>query len=200
VSAPDVLGSRAEAARLLVNQALGFHRTQMAGLATRAHRSRLAAPILDTAQVQRQATVLRMISITEAFCVDRLLDLAEKEVAPTDSSVRNLIWQRSSVAAVSTWPSIQATYKTWYSIRPSWTRINQLLEVRNAIAHGLGRLTRVQKSHAKATIGRITQAGVTVVGDLVVLEEPDLQYVRQVCVDLVSEVDQLVQSSTGDVS
>ncbi len=164
-----------------------------------ARSSRLAPPDFDARQVQRQAILLRMISITEAFCVDRLLDLAETDVDPGGSPIRDLIWKKASSSAVSTWSSIQDSYKSWYSLQPAWTKLNELVEVRNAIAHGLGQLTRLQRAKP-GTATKIGQAGIRLSGDRVILEEADLENAHRACLQLVSEVDQLIQASTGNVN
>ncbi|PRY68388.1 hypothetical protein B0I08_10490 [Glaciihabitans tibetensis] len=141
-----------------------------------------------------------MISITEAFCVDRLLDLAEVEVSPTGNFIRGLIWDKASSSAVSTWPTIQESYKTWYGIKPNWTPLNHLIEVRNAIAHGLGQLTRLQRAKRQSTITKIGLANIHLIGDRVVLEDANIQDVKIACVNLITEVDGLVQAKTGDSS
>ncbi|MFI2563560.1 hypothetical protein [Paenarthrobacter sp. NPDC018779] len=200
MSLPIVLGARAEAACRLLNQTLGLHRTQTIDTQRAKPLARLATPTFDGVQVQRQATFLRMISITEAFCVDRLLDLAETEFSPTGNNIRTLVWDKASTSAVSTWSGTQDAYKSWYDIRPSWTQINQLIEVRNAIAHGLGKLTRIQRAKRASISNKITTAKIRLSGDYIVLEEANLQSVRDVCVDLISEIDGLVQGKTGDVN
>ena len=200
MSLPTVLGTRAEAACGLLNQTLGLYRTQATFTQGANVPARLAPPVFDGTQVQRQATFLRMISITEAFCVDRLLELVEVEVSRAGSNILTLIWDRASISAVSTWPNIQDAYKNWYAISPNWTDLNRLIEVRNAIAHGLGQLTRVQRAKRQSTITKIGQANIQVKGDRVVLEEANLQNVKVACVTLISHIDGLVQASTGDIS
>lgn len=139
-----------------------------------------------------------MISITEAFCVDRLLELAEEEVSPAGNTVRTFIWEKASTSAVSTWSSIQDSYKNWYAMTPSWTELKQLIEVRNAVAHGLGQLTRIQRLRGASI--KITQAKIRLDGDRIVLEEANLSDVRNVCIKLISEIDGLIQEKTGILS
>lgn len=199
MSSSVVLGSRAEAACRLLNQTLGRHRTQGPSNQDTKVPARLTSPAFDGLQGERQATFLRMISITEAFCVDRLLDLAEEEVSPTGNRIRNQIWERASSSAVSTWSSIQESYKNWYGVRPSWTTMDQLVEVRNAIAHGLGQLTRIQRAKRRSTVARIVQTGIRLNGDWIVLEEEDLETAKNACIGLISELDVLVQAETLNV-
>lgn len=197
MSLPIVLGSRAEAACRLLNQTLGLHRTQIVTTQVAKAPARLAPPAFDGLQVQRQATLLRMLSITEAFCVDRLLDLAEDEFSPAGNQIRTYIWDKASTSAVGNWAGIQEAYKNWCDIKPSWTSINRLTEVRNAIAHGLGQLSRLQRTKRAAVTLKIRQAGIHFSEDRIALEEANLQDVRDVCVDLISELDGLVQAKSG---
>lgn len=191
-----VLDARAESARRLINLTMGFHRTQVsrAGMGTSV--SRLSAPTFDHLQVQRQATLVRMLSITESFCVDRLLERAETEVEPEGSSVRGLMWDRASTSAVSNWEGIRNSYKAWYNVRPKWEDIEQLVEVRNAIAHGLGQLTRLQRLKLDSTLAKIASAGVRLQSDRIVLDEANLDHARMVCLDLVEDIDLRVQALT----
>lgn len=197
---PVVLSSRAEASCRLLRQTLGLHRMQSSSSASLALPHRLAPTTFDGTQVQRQATLLRLISITEAFCTDRLLGVAENHISPTGSPVRAAIWERASTSSVSTWSGIESSYKSWLAVEPSWTRIRQLTEIRNAIAHGLGTLTRVQLKTRPSVVGKMSAAKVKLDGDRVVLEEANLETACQACVDLISELDQLVQRRTGDPS
>ncbi|WP_447653030.1 hypothetical protein [Microbacterium sufflavum] len=135
-----------------------------------------------------------MLSIAESFCVDRLLEYAEREVAPQESAVRTSIWAKASTSAVSTWDGIKDSYKSWYDIRPEWEPLTQLVEVRNAIAHGLGELTRLQRVRLESTLTKIAGAGVQVKESRIVLEEENLERTRTVCLTLIGEIDFGVQA------
>lgn len=191
---PFVLEVRAESACRLLNLTIGLHRTGVSAPRSNTRPvSRLASPAFDGLQMQRQGTLLRMLSITEHFCADRLLDLAEQEVQPSNSRVRSHMWDRTSAGAIGTWEGIQNSYKQWYAINPGWTRLNQLVEVRNAIAHGLGSLTRLQLAKRQSAVTKITDAGVRLEDDRIVLEEANLDHARKVCVDLITDIDASVQ-------
>lgn len=189
-----VLDARAESACRLINLTMGLHRTQMSRRGTVMPASRLIGPDFDSFQVQRQGTLLRMLSITESFCVDRLLERAEIEVEPEGSSVRAQMWDRASTGAVSNWEGIRNSYKAWYDVRPRWTDIDRLIEVRNAVAHGLGQLTRTQRLKLASTLAKITSAGVRVDAELIILEEANLEHARVVCLDLIEDIDMRVQA------
>lgn len=190
---PTALSLRAEAACRLLNLSIGLHRTQVLIVGGRSFVSRLEAPDFDGLQVQRQGILLRMLSITESYCADHLLEVAEVDVEPAASEVRARIWNQSSIGAISTWSGIQDSYKKWLSIRPDWNRLNRLVEVRNAIAHGLGELTRMQRIKRVSTVDKIKAAGIRIDGDRIVLEERDLDQAKRDCVALITEIDLLTQ-------
>lgn len=184
---------RAEAACRLLNLSLGLHRSQVQVVTGRSFVSRLEAPNFDGLQVQRQGTLLRMLSITESYCADRLLEVAERDVEPTTSEVRARIWNQSSIGAISTWSGIQNSYRKWFSIRPDWNNLDRLVEVRNSIAHGLGELTRMQRAKQMSTVNKITAAGIKMDGNRIVLEERDLDQAKRDCIALITEIDLLTQ-------
>jgi hypothetical protein len=86
--------------------------------------------------------------------------------------------------------------KIWCDIKPSWARLNQLIEFRNAIAHGLGQLTRVQRAKRASAATQIALAKIRLSGDRIVLEEANLQNVKDACAALIC----LGQVKTGDVN
>lgn len=188
---PTAMSLRAEAACRLLNLSIGLHRTQVQVLGGRSFVSRLEAPDFDGLQVQRQGILLRMLSITESYCADHLLEVAEVDVEPAASEVRARIWDQSSIGAISTWSGIQDSYKKWFSIRPNWNNLNRLVEVRNSIAHGLGELTRMQRAKRVSTVEKITAAGIRMDGNRIVLEESDLDQAKRHCVALITEIDLL---------
>lgn len=190
-----VVTERAESAIALLNQTLGFHRTRAISSPSTPV-SRLGTTGLDLAQVQRQSTLVRLISITEAFCGDRLLILAETQIEPSSNTIREMMWNKASTSAVSTWSALQDAYKDWFAVSGVWTDINRLVEARNAIAHGLGELTRMQKSKGASVRTKIAAAGIKIVGSTLVLEEGDLERARDSCRDLIEKVDLAVTAHT----
>ena len=72
-----VVSARAEAASALLFHTLGAHRVTVAAMRTRrASRLAMAAP-LDAEQIQCQATLVRLLSITESFTVMPLAEIPQ---------------------------------------------------------------------------------------------------------------------------
>ena len=141
---PPVQSLRAEGAIALLRQTLAQHKTLAARIPLDNPRRRLAAPRRDRVQVQRQATFIRLISITESFCAVRLTEYVENVVDITAHSISSLIWETAAIDATGSWSRQKDAYKKWLGLSPNWKNVEGFIEARNAVAHGLGTLTRRQ--------------------------------------------------------
>jgi hypothetical protein len=192
-----VVSERAETASRLINLTLGLHRTQLVTVSTGASPPRLGDPFFDGTQVQRQATWLRMISVTENFCADRLLEAAEAEIVPSESVVRSLVWDKASTVAIGSWPAMKEAYNSWFGVKPDWAGVEALIQVRNAIAHGLGELTRLQLRKRPSTAASINRAGVVLADNRIILSEENMQDARDCCAKLIESLDIEVSLKTA---
>lgn len=101
-----------------------------------------------SAQVRQYATLLRMISILEAFTTASLVDRVEPLVPQSGTKVLQDIYERAEDRAIGSWPEIRNHYSAWLGINlqeksfSRWGELQALLDARNAIVHGMGRLTR----------------------------------------------------------
>lgn len=186
---PDVISARAEASIALLFETLAIHRQRSVRSGTLSPRLSVMSRGGDPEQPYRQLTLLRLVSITEAFCADQLYELGEIHVRPSETPARASIWDRAADDALGSWPKIRASYKAWFSITPPWGAIEDLIEVRNAIAHGLGHLTRRQRKSEQSTRDKISRAGIRLDGDRVILEEVDLTTAARTCRELIQALD-----------
>lgn len=114
----------------------------------------------DTASALREACYFRTICIVEAF-VDALLGIHFNEVAPEQGSLLRLLADEAEVKASTTWAARKEAFKKYHSMEiaqcPGWSELEAGIEVRNSIAHGLGRLTKMQrrKNNMHAKLGSI---------------------------------------------
>lgn len=182
---------RAEAATRLLFQTLAGHRALIAAFPRPKRTRRLAPAVTDRAQIQRQATLVRLVSITESFCAERLLLCAEDQIQPAGKEVTSKIWEEAALDATRTWDSQKKAFKDWLSVTPDWKQIEGLAEARNAVAHGLGALTRRQRRAHQSTMTKLNRTGILVQNDQVVLTDADLVRAAQDCRDLIGEVDRL---------
>lgn len=189
----DVLSERAEAATQLLFQTLGGHRLAMAALVRPRLLRRLDLASSGSEQVQRQATLVRLMSITESFCAARLLALGEDLVSPPDGSLTSILWEDAALDATRTWESQKDAFKKWLNVRPDWTQIDGLAEARNAVAHGLGTLTRRQLKSRASTMTKLNRTGIAVNNDELLLTDDDLSRAAARCSELIQELDRLTR-------
>jgi hypothetical protein len=144
--------------RLSARTAEYLHSTPMPILGGR-HLSEPIAPRHANALVD-------FVAVAEAFCVARLISLgATGDVNTWEKRAKALSTRAIDVNLFSDWPSLMG-----------------FVEVRNAIQHGLGRLTERQLGKHKAQIrGWLTAAAVPLNGDQVILRSEDVTRCGQVC-------------------
>ena len=137
-------------------------------------RPRLWRPI----EVRHGNTIVDLMSIIETFVSVLLLDL-RPEVSPDN---------------VSTWKKRQSAWTKHGSVDLTnyhdWSALLGFVEVRNALQHGLGKLTdRQLGDHRDEILGYIEKSGVHLNGDRLVLIERDVERCEHVCVDFVKWLD-----------
>lgn len=192
MSAPS-LSLPAEESIALLYKTLGFHDEAAHAATPESERlGRLARATSDVRQMQRQATVLRLVSITESFCARLLLDAAEASVRPASNPIVNTLWERASVDATGTWEAQRDAFRKWFGVSPDWQALDGWATIRNSIAHGLGMLTRRQLQNRASIIAKIHRVGVTVADNRVVLTDEDLRNAARACRDLIVALDAAV--------
>lgn len=188
----EVLSARAESAVSLIFQTLGGHKTTMLTIRSSKHAMRLAPPQLDLEQIHFQATLLRLVSIAESFCAARLLACAESTLPAGTGPVVAVLWEDAALEATKTWESQKQAFRKWFDVKPDWTRVDGLAEARNAIAHGLGTLTRRQLKSRQSTLTKLDRTGICLAGDRLILTDGDLSRAAAICRDIITEVDGLL--------
>ena len=159
----------------------------------------------EDAQERRQATLIRLLSIAEAFAAELLWREVESEVGAIKSSLATKFMIDAIIGGTATWEAQRKAYDQWLAVKPHWTTINQLAEARNAAAHGLGKLTRRQtrtEREEASTKGKLDNVNVKVVDRRILLSEQNLTDTLQACCNFIAELDQLVRrrrSSSGSV-
>jgi hypothetical protein len=191
---PPVVYIEAEDASALLFQTLGAHRTAVAGLRPRRAPRLPSGKIPDTEQIQCQSTLVRLLSITESFASQLLLREIDKAAARAQSVSIDRIWEDAAVRGTSGWSDQEKAYKDWLGVKIDWKAAERLAEARNAVAHGLGSLTRRQLRNEGSVRYKLTQAGITLVGIRIVLSDAALLSAASDCRDLIHRLDLAVQS------
>lgn len=187
----EVLSERAESAFALINETLGQHQRQLSRLGQRASPPRLGHEVHDPQLALSQATIARVATIMESFCVDRLTSMAEGAIRPDEDPVRRALFDDAIKSATGSWSSIRGAYRDWYGVRPDWKQLEAIQEVRNAIAHGLGVLTHRQVSSRDATMARLQRLGLQVDSDnRLIIATGDVLKIAQVCKSVIDVVDE----------
>lgn len=163
-----------EYSRLLM-QALAQHRRSEYAIAARPPvRGRLA--VLPSGflsrQVRHQAALVRLVTIAEAFTSMRLISGLERHLPfPTSSFVAE-IYYREENSATAGWQQMGSRYKkslggVELAKCDGYPTVMAMVEARNAIAHGLGVLTRRQQrdSNLPQLTRKFTDIGITVNAD-----------------------------------
>lgn len=176
----------AEQSVRLLMATLAQHRRQEAALAPtsplRLGRLRTLPTSSGSAQVRRQATMMRLMSIVEAFVADRLVERFEPHVPPPRTLILEDVYVRAEDNAIGSWPKMTEHYGRWFNIKfnatacPAWQRIDAMTNARNAVAHGLGELTRRMARKGTHQLQRdFATLGISVSGNAVAISERALR-------------------------
>jgi hypothetical protein len=190
---PTVASQRAEDAASLIMRTVGAHRTHLAAMAV-PPRARLSTPRHNPHQVAHQATLIRLASITEAYCAGALIAATEALAQPSRTQTMQQMWDEMAISATRTWKDQQAAYKNWVGVTIKWDTVDGLADARNAIAHGLGSLTRQQVLKEAAVRGRLVKVGITLVGRDLELSDTSLHGLALRCRDFILDLDVRIQA------
>jgi hypothetical protein len=191
---PSLIPSHeAESASALLFRTLGAHRTAITTLQAERPTRLRAATDGDPLQDRRQATLVRLLSITESFAADLLSREIDKAANQASHPSISKIADDAVNQAIGTWAGQKKSYKEWLGISESWTKVEQLTEARNAVAHGLGKLTRRQLRNESGTTSQLRAVGIAVNNQAILLTEENLQSAALICRDFIERIDLAVQ-------
>lgn len=126
--------------------------------------SKLAS--FDAKEVRLEACYLRLVSIVEAY-VDVLCSELFREASVNQSDLFRALIDAAESRASANWDERKTAFKNYHGAVltscSSWSTFYGAVEVRNAIAHGLGRLTARQR--AGSSRQKIESVGVVIVDD-----------------------------------
>jgi hypothetical protein len=194
---PVTSSFEAEASADLLFRTLASHQIAVASFSPESPGRLRPYIVADRVQEQRQATLLRLLSITEAFAGDLLSREVERTFASVSSDVLTAAVNDSLISATNTWKEQRTAYTKWLNIAKAavnWTSIERLADARNAIAHGLGELTRRQKLSGTSIPDRLRNAGIKVENDRIILTDKNLLDAAQECRVFIESLDRAVQN------
>ncbi|WP_181771605.1 hypothetical protein [Amycolatopsis pittospori] len=184
-----------EAASLLAENRADFRATEDDSDSKGAGRIRLTGSLgsHDPAQTRLEAMYLRYISIVEAY-IDSLNGyLFRRQLAGHEPILRRLVAD-AELRSSSTWSDRKVAFSRYHTFSIEtfgrWSQFDAGIDVRNAIAHGLGSLTRRQRN--QKTRAKIRSIGVVLVDDRIVLGTTALDRCYVICRELILYVDSQV--------
>lgn len=143
-----------------------------------------------SAAANRQATFFRLVSITESY-LDSLFGELFEERVPDRPPVLERLVESAQVQATASWQAREDGFRNHHQILltqcANWSQIKAAIEVRNAVAHGVGQLTRRQRR--SNTEDKFETIGVRLSDDQVIISVENLQKCRDVCVGFIESVD-----------
>jgi hypothetical protein len=196
VSTPvsPVVSAEAEAASALLFRTLGAHRAAIAAIGSQPLTRLRISPDGDPVQERCQATLIRLLSITEAFASDMLSREVDGAIARVGSATAAKVADDALIRGTSTWQDQKKSYKDWLGVNEDWKAVERLAEARNAVAHGLGKLTRRQLRSEQSVKSKLKAARITVNDNRIVLSDDNLAAAASACRDFIEKLDLAVQS------
>jgi hypothetical protein len=144
----------------------------------------------DSGSIRRQTCFLRLISIVEAYVDTLSAQLLRQDLPIADTLVRKML-QYIELRTSVTWEERRTAFEHFHGIRlgeqARWSELDAGIQVRNAIAHGLGTLTPRQRT--KSLVTKLAQIKVGLRDGSVIITDISLRHCRDVCVDFVSGLD-----------
>ena len=138
-----------------------------------------------------QSGFLRLVSITEATVDLLAAELTEKSLSDVDEVLRLLMLEKE-LAASSSWESRRRAFKRHHGVDlrkcNEHKKVEGAVEVRNAIAHGLGRLT-TRQAISQETTKRLKAIDVSETHGYVQLNAEDLKQCASYSADFLRSVD-----------
>lgn len=150
----------------------------------------------DPGQVRMQSEYLRLVSIVEAY-----LDLVSEELFarktldldPAITVMSDAILER----ATRNWDERKTCFTRHHGFKlqecSKWSLIDSAIEVRNAIAHGLGNLTRQQIAGNK--IRKMQQSKIRVHGSRIIVTAASITNLLNASLDFIGSVDSKLPSA-----
>lgn len=211
---PATMSADAEMSCHLIRQTLAAHREVIAALtsvsepesrlsSSRArpqlsHRG-LIGPAANRSQLQRQGTLVRLLAITDSFCVERLFEEMSGIINPSGPSAGAAIWNSAFDSATGSWGNLKEAYKKWLGVnRGVWSPILELADARNAVAHGHGGLTHRQRRGDRRQLAATLQSHkISLMGDHVLLSEESITVAAATCGQFIGQLDRELMGQKG---
>ena len=142
-------------------------------------------------QLEEQYGLFRLVSVTEAFLDAISIEVVGREV---DHSIKEqaLIFGEWEISSTSSWAKREDAFESFLSFRlkscGGYRQVKAAVHVRNAIAHGLGRITARQRT-TRTLASEVALIGVSVGGGQMLLGANTFSITSAACAELIRDVD-----------
>jgi len=131
-----------------------------------------------------------MVSTVEAY-LDMLSSDIFRERTPRRHELVRLLVEAVEVRSSTTWEERRKAFSNFHSFSlgelDGWDIVDCAVQARNAVAHGLGRLTPQQQSGSARA--KVRKLGIGLRGHQLVVPEASVQLCRDGCIRFVRAVD-----------
>ena len=197
-SVQPVLSIDAEqASRLLMSTLAQYVRQEALLAAAPRPRGRLRALPTSSAsrQIRAQSALMRLVSIVESHTVRELVNRIEPHIPEPRSPILQDIYVSAEDRAIASWPNMIEAYKRWLGVRvgkwEEWNKMEAILDARNAVAHGVGELTRRQARKNQVTlVASLELIGIAINGTRLEFSDSGIREVANVGRRFVGWLDQ----------
>lgn len=173
------------------NRTLAIYRQQNVSGAEDWQPAEMSHGWMMTSDFYTQSAILALVSIAEEFSLSRLVELAE-ERSPAHRLVE-LLWESELGRSADTWSQRDTLLARYFGITagsfPLRAALVGFIDARNAIAHGLGSLTRKQQQHQSKISARLAQAGITMERHALMLQPTNVENCAMVVTEYVLWLD-----------
>lgn len=145
------------------------------------------------AGLRNEFSVFRMVCIVEAY-VDMVGSLLFRKSLSLRSTLFETLVKEAEARSANTWEERKSSFSNYHKIPLTdcsrWADIDGLIVIRNAVAHGLGRLTDRQRN--SKSINKLKSIDVNVIDGMVVLNRNTLVRCHKSCREFISSLDDRV--------
>jgi len=191
-----VVSERADQSLIRVNRALAHFRRQTERLLAGAEfgvapRQAIGAQSAATTIYDSQDAILRIVAIGEDFSIARLVERMD-QILPQDPTVLKL-WDAELARSGDAWEKRSELWKQYLAVDigefPGRDPLRGFIAARNAIAHGLGSLTRKQLQKKQRIVGSLNAAGIEVHGEAIVVNASHVEECARVVKSFIQWLD-----------
>jgi hypothetical protein len=160
-------------------------------------RSSLGA--VDPETMRSQYSIVRIVSIVEAYLDSLSIQLVHNQVAHPLSSLMSYLVDEFEVNATNTWNNRHDVFKQVHGVVlrkcDGWPCVEAAILARNSIAHGLGRLTpRMRKDRSLSAV--LARINATIGGGQIHIDHSTPKVVQNCSAEFIRAVDRSFSSSS----